>query len=69
MQLTAQRALGFCRNASCLIGALRRFNRWHVGPTTRDAVAKVQIANELNVTGSLSPDTLQSLGLQQATAS
>jgi N-acetylmuramoyl-L-alanine amidase len=39
------------------------------GPTTRDAVAKFQIANQLNVTGSLSPDTLQSLGLQQATAS
>ena len=28
------------------------------GPTTRDAVAKYQIANHLNVTGSLSPDTL-----------
>src|SRR5215510_3757467 len=39
------------------------------GPSTRDAVAKFQIANQLNVTGSLSPDTLQSLGLQQATAS
>ncbi len=39
------------------------------GPTTRDAVAKYQIANQLNVTGSLSPDTLQSLGLRQATAS
>src|SRR5262245_9741735 len=39
------------------------------GPSTRDAVAKYQIANQLNVTGSLSPDTLQSLGLQQATAS
>ena len=38
------------------------------GPTTRDAVAKFQIANQLNVTGSLSPDTLQSLGLPQATA-
>ena len=35
------------------------------GPTTRDAVAKYQIANQLNVTGSLSPDTLQSLGLPQ----
>ena len=38
------------------------------GPTTRDAVAKYQIADQLNVTGSLSPDTLQSLGLPQATA-
>ena len=33
------------------------------GPTTRDAVAKYQIDNQRNVTGSLSPDTLQSLGL------
>ena len=33
------------------------------GPTTRDAVARYQIANHLNVTGSLSPDTIQSLGL------
>jgi hypothetical protein len=39
------------------------------GPTTRDAVAKYQIANHLNVTGSLSPDTLTSLGLPQATSS
>jgi hypothetical protein len=39
------------------------------GPATRDAVAKFQIAKQLNVTGSLSPDTLQSLGLQQATTS
>ena len=39
------------------------------GPSTRDAVAKFQLANQLNVTGSLSPDTLQSLGLPQATAS
>jgi len=39
------------------------------GPTTRDAVAKYQIAKQLNVTGSLSPDTLQSLALPQATAS
>jgi len=39
------------------------------GPTTRDAVAKYQIANHLTVTGSLSPDTIQSLGLLQATAS
>ena len=36
------------------------------GPSTRDAVARYQIANQLNVTGSLSPDTLQSLGLTQA---
>jgi hypothetical protein len=35
------------------------------GPSTRDAVAKYQIANKLNVTGSLSPDTLQSLGLPE----
>jgi len=33
------------------------------GPATRDAVAKYQIDNQLDVTGSLSPDTLQSLGL------
>jgi hypothetical protein len=39
------------------------------GPSTRDAVANYQIANQLNVTGSLSPDTLQSLGLPQATPS
>ena len=39
------------------------------GPATRDAVAKYQIASQLSVTGSLSPDTLQSLGLPQATAS
>jgi hypothetical protein len=39
------------------------------GPSTRDALAKYQIANQLNVTGSLSPDTLQSLSLPQATAS
>jgi len=39
------------------------------GPSTRDAVAKYQIANHLNVTGSLSPDTIQSLGLVQATPS
>jgi N-acetylmuramoyl-L-alanine amidase len=37
------------------------------GPSTRDAVGKYQIATQLNVTGSLSPDTLQSLGLPQAT--
>jgi putative peptidoglycan binding protein len=39
------------------------------GPSTRDAVAKYQMANQLNVTGSLSPDTLQSLGLPQPAAS
>ena len=39
------------------------------GPTTRDAVAKYQIAKSLDVTGSLSPDTLQSLGLPQPAAS
>jgi hypothetical protein len=39
------------------------------GPTTRDAVTKYQIAKRLSVTGSLSPDTLQSLGLPPATAS
>ena len=39
------------------------------GPTTRDAVAKYQIANQLNVTGSLSIDTLQSLGLPEPAAS
>jgi Putative peptidoglycan binding domain len=39
------------------------------GPTTRDAVAKYQIANHLNVTGSLSVDTIQALGLLQATPS
>jgi Putative peptidoglycan binding domain len=33
------------------------------GPTTRDAVAKYQIDNQLDVTGSLSPDALQSLGV------
>jgi peptidoglycan hydrolase-like protein with peptidoglycan-binding domain len=38
------------------------------GPTTRDAVAKYQIANQLSVTGSVSPDTLQSLGLPQPAA-
>ena len=35
------------------------------GPTTRDAVANYQIAKQLNVTGSLSPDTMQSLGLPE----
>jgi Putative peptidoglycan binding domain len=39
------------------------------GPSTRDAVARYQIANQLNVTGSLSPDMLRSLGLPQATPS
>src|SRR6266513_1149686 len=39
------------------------------GSTTRDAVANYQIANQLNVTGSLSPDTLQSLGLPEPVAS
>jgi len=39
------------------------------GPTTRDALAKYQIATHLNVTGSLSPDTLQSLGLPQVRSS
>jgi len=39
------------------------------GPATRDAVANYQIANQLNVTGSLSPDTMQSLGLPQPAAS
>jgi hypothetical protein len=39
------------------------------GPATRDAVAKYQIAKGLDVTGSLSPDTLQSLQLPQPTAS
>jgi hypothetical protein len=39
------------------------------GPSTRDAVAKYQIANHLNVTGSLSADTIQSLGVIQPTAS
>ncbi|MFZ3375340.1 MAG: peptidoglycan-binding domain-containing protein, partial [Chthoniobacterales bacterium] len=39
------------------------------GPATRDAVAKYQIVRNLNVTGSLSPDILQSLRLPQATGS
>jgi hypothetical protein len=39
------------------------------GPTTRDALAKYQIAKHLDVTGSLSPDTLQAFGLPQAPAS
>ena len=39
------------------------------GALTRDAVAKYQIAKHLNVTGSLSIETLQSFGLPQPTAS
>jgi hypothetical protein len=39
------------------------------GPATRDGLAKYQIAQHLSVTGSLSPDTLQSLGLPQVTSS
>src|SRR6266699_281156 len=39
------------------------------GPSTREAVAHYQIANHLNVTGSLSPDTIQLLGVIQPTAS
>ena len=39
------------------------------GPSTRDAVARYQIANQLTVTGSLSSDILRSLGLQQASPS
>jgi Putative peptidoglycan binding domain len=39
------------------------------GPATRDALAKYQIDNQLSVTGSLSPDTLQSLGLPRPGAS
>jgi hypothetical protein len=39
------------------------------GPATRDALARYQIAKQLNVTGSLSPDTLQSLQLPQGTQS
>jgi hypothetical protein len=38
------------------------------GPTTRDAVANYQVANQLNVTGSLSPDTMQSLGVPEPAA-
>ena len=33
------------------------------GPTTRDALARYQTGKDLNVTGSLSPDTLESFGL------
>ena len=39
------------------------------GPATRDAVAKYQIAKNLEVNGSLSPDTLKSLGLPPVTPS
>src|SRR5438132_2639479 len=39
------------------------------GPTNAGAVAKYQTANQLNVTGSLSPDTMRSLGLPQPAAS
>jgi len=39
------------------------------GPSTRDALARYQIANQLNVTGSLSPDTLQALQLPQGNQS
>jgi hypothetical protein len=39
------------------------------GPATRDAVAKYQMTKGLDVTGSLSPDTLRSLGLPQPAAS
>ena len=38
------------------------------GPTTRDAVANYQTAKQLDVSGSLSAPTLQSLGLSQPTA-
>jgi hypothetical protein len=38
-------------------------------PLTRDALAKYQIDTHLTVTGSLSPDTLQSFGLPQVTGS
>jgi hypothetical protein len=39
------------------------------GPATRDAVAKYQIDKNLDVTGSLSAQTLQSFGLPQPAAS
>ena len=38
-------------------------------PLTRDAVAKYQINKQLDVTGSLSAQTLQSFGLPQPAAS
>jgi hypothetical protein len=37
------------------------------GPTTRDALARYQASRGLTVTGSLSPDTLQSLGFPSQT--
>jgi len=40
-----------------------------LGPLVRDAVAKYQIATNQDVTGSLSPETLQSFGLAQPVAS
>jgi Putative peptidoglycan binding domain len=39
------------------------------GPTTRDAVARYQAKQNLTVTGSLTPDTLQALGLSQVATS
>ena len=39
------------------------------GPTTRDAVAKFQIAKRLDVSGNLSAQTLQSLGVPEPAAS
>jgi N-acetylmuramoyl-L-alanine amidase len=39
------------------------------GRLTRDAVAKYQIATKLDVSGNLSAQTLQSLGLPQTTPS
>ena len=38
------------------------------GPTTRDAVARYQAEKNLTVTGSLTPDTLESLGLPAVAA-
>ncbi len=35
------------------------------GPTTRDTVARYQTKQDLSVTGSLTPDTLEALGLPQ----
>ena len=37
------------------------------GPSTRDAVGRYQLAKSLEVTGSLSPDTLKALGLPEVT--
>jgi hypothetical protein len=39
------------------------------GPATRDAVAKYQIAHHLDVTGSLTPEILESLGVSRPAAS